>query len=95
MNGEPSTQIKSFKSGFERFLKRHTNEDFLLWKEEESPHRTLYSLRHTYATQRLINGDIGVYELARNMGTSIRELERTYSKALPQAFAKQLTSGLR
>ena len=95
MNGKPSTQIKSFKSGFERFLKRHTNEDFLLWKDEESPHRTLYSLRHTYATQRLINGDIGVYELARNMGTSIRELERTYSKALPQAFAKQLTSGLR
>ncbi|MBI06839.1 MAG: hypothetical protein CMM54_07665 [Rhodospirillaceae bacterium] len=95
MNGEPSTQIKSFKSGFERFLKRHSNEDFLLWKDEESPHRTLYSLRHTYATQRLINGDIGVYELARNMGTSIRELERTYAKALPQAFAKQLTGGLR
>jgi hypothetical protein len=51
----------------------------------------LYSLRHTYATQRLINGDLGVYELALNMGTSIRELERTYSKALPQAFAAKLT----
>jgi integrase len=95
MNGKPSTPIKSFKNGFERFMKRHTNEEFLLWKDAESPHRTLYSCRHVYATQRLINGDIGVYELSRNMGTSIRELERTYAKALPQSFAKQLTGGLR
>jgi len=46
------------------------------------------------ATQRLINGDLEVYELALNMGTNIRELERKYSKALPEAFASQLASGL-
>ena len=93
-NGEPSSFINSFKKGFENFLKRHTNDQMVLWKEDEQPHRTLYSMRHSYATQRLINGDLGVYELSKNMGTSIRELERTYAKALPQSFAAQLTSGL-
>ena len=93
-NGEPSSFINSCKKGFETFLKRHTNDEMILWREDESPHRTLYSLRHSYATQRLINGDLGVYELSKNMGTSIRELERSYAKALPQAFATQLTSGL-
>jgi integrase len=90
-NGLPSSVIKTFGKGFELFLRRHTTSKFKLWDDNESPHRTLYSLRHTYATQRLINGDLGVYELALNMGTSIRELERTYSKALPQAFAAKLT----
>ena len=90
-NGHPQTAIKTFRKGFERFLIRHTTSKFKLWDDNESPHRTLYSLRHLYATQRLINGDLGVYELALNMGTSIRELERTYSKALPQAFAAKLT----
>ena len=93
-NGEPSSFINSCKKGFETFLKRHTNDEMILWREDESPHRTLYSLTHSYATQRLINGDLGVYELSKNMGTSIRELERSYAKALPQAFATQLTSGL-
>ena len=90
-NGHPQSAIKTFRKGFERFLIRHTTSKFKLWDDNESPHRTLYSLHHTYATQRLINGDLGVYELALNMGTSIRELERTYSKALPQAFAAKLT----
>ena len=94
MNGEAGAFVKTFRKGFEQFLIRHSNGEFTLWDENEEKHRTLYSLRHTYATQRLINGDLAVYELALNMGTSIRELERTYSKALPEALASQLVSGL-
>ena len=94
MNGEAGAFIKTFRKGFEQFLIRHSNGKFTLWNKDDEKHRTLYSLRHTYATQRLINGDLSVYELALNMGTSIRELERTYSKALPEAFASKLVSGL-
>ncbi len=93
-NAKAGTFIKHFRSNFRRFLQRHSGNEFILWDEKEENRRTLYSLRHTYATQRLINGDLEVYELALNMGTSIRELERTYSKALPEAFATKLVSGL-
>lgn len=39
--------------------------------------RTLYSLRHTYATFRLHEG-VNQYVLARNMGTSVAMLEQFY-----------------
>jgi len=53
--------------------------------EEE---RTLYSLRHTYATLALMNG-IGVHELAKQMGTSVNMLERHYSKLTPELVAEK------
>ena len=39
--------------------------------------RTIYSLRHTYATFRLHEG-VNQYLLARNMGTSAAMLEKHY-----------------
>ena len=41
--------------------------------------RTVYSLRHTYATFRLENG-ANVYWLKQNMGTSVQTLERHYGQ---------------
>lgn len=41
--------------------------------------RTLYSLRHTYATAELLAGT-DIHTLARQMGTSVVMLERHYSK---------------
>ena len=41
--------------------------------------RTVYSLRHTYATQRLENGT-NVYWLKQNMGTSVAMIERHYGQ---------------
>ena len=41
--------------------------------------RTLYSLRHTYATQELRAGT-DIHTLAKQMGTSVLMLERFYSK---------------
>jgi integrase len=41
--------------------------------------RTLYSLRHTYATQELRMGT-DIHTLAKQMGTSVLMLERFYSK---------------
>jgi integrase len=51
--------------------------------------RTLYSLRHTYATFALTGG-LDIHTLARQMGTSIAMLERHYSKITPMLSAEKL-----
>lgn len=52
--------------------------------------RTLYSLRHFYAVQMLRKG-VPVYDIARNMGTSVIMIENYYGKqATPLALATSL-----
>jgi len=51
--------------------------------------RTLYSLRHTYATVELLAGT-DIHTLARQMGTSVLMLERHYSKLTATMAAEQL-----
>ena len=51
---------------------------------------TLYSLRHFYAVQVLRRG-VGVFDLARNMGTSVQIIQSYYGKhATPMKLATQL-----
>ncbi len=49
-------------------------------------HGTIYTLRHTFATNAIAAG-IGLYELARYMGTSIEMLDRVYGHLVPGAEA--------
>ncbi len=52
---------------------------------------TLYSLRHFYAVQMLSRAKIGVFDVARNMGTSVQIIEQYYGKAAtPIVLATQL-----
>jgi len=51
--------------------------------------RTLYSLRHTYATMELLAGT-DIHTLARQMGTSVGMLERHYSKLTATLAAERL-----
>lgn len=51
--------------------------------------RTLYSLRHYYATQQLL-ASVPMHTLAKNMGTSVIMLERHYSKLTPIMAVEQL-----
>lgn len=51
--------------------------------------RTLYSLRHTYATMRILAG-INYLELIDNMGTSVQMLEKHYSHLKPSMIAEKL-----
>lgn len=51
--------------------------------------RTLYSLRHTYATFALARG-VDIHTLARQMGTSVGMIERHYSKLTPMMNAAKL-----
>lgn len=51
--------------------------------------RTLYSLRHTYATNELLAGT-DIHTLAKQMGTSVLMLERHYSKMTATMAAEKL-----
>ena len=50
-----------------------------LERDTHGTKRTVYSLRHTYATLRLQNGT-NVYWLRKNMGTSVAMIERHYGQ---------------
>jgi integrase len=70
---------------FRNFLTEH---DLLTGADGKA--RTLYSLRHMYATFGLINGR-DIYVLALQMGTSVKMLEQYYSKLQPRLRAKELS----
>ena len=46
---------------------------------------TLYSLRHTAICMRIINseGRVNIFNLAKNSGTSVDQIERFYARFLP------------
>ena len=41
---------------------------------------SLYSLRHFYAVQMLRKGRVNVFDVARNMGTSVQIIEAYYGR---------------
>jgi integrase len=47
-------------------------------------HRTPYALRHTYATFSIAAG-VSLFTLARRMGTSTEQIDKTYGHLLPDA----------
>jgi len=68
---------------------RHLMKKSGLQKDAAGKSRTLYSLRHTYATQVLASG-IDIHTLAKQMGTSVVMIERHYSKLTPMMSAERL-----
>ena len=53
--------------------------------------RTLYSLRHFYAIQRLKQG-VDIYRLAENMGTGVTQIRNHYGRHVSgDAFIQELT----
>jgi len=52
--------------------------------------RSLYSLRHSYATMSLMDGHLDMHTLAKQMGTSIGMLEQHYSKMTATMAAARL-----
>ena len=78
------TQPYHFNAAFERLL---TAAD--LMQDGAGHKRTLYSLRHTYATLELRAGT-DIHTLAKQMGTSVVMLERFYSKLNATMAASRL-----
>ncbi len=52
--------------------------------------RTIYSLRHYYATRQL-RKEASIHLLARQMGTSVEMLEKHYSHVMTRTVAEQVT----
>jgi integrase len=48
-------------------------------------HRSPYALRHSFATFAIAAG-VSLYELARFMGTSVEQIDRTYGHLLPDSI---------
>jgi integrase len=74
------TVSKNLDQTYKRFLEEHS----LLVCPVTQQNRTLYSLRHTYATFALVNDGMDIHVLAKNMGTSIPMIERHYSHLQPR-----------
>ena len=67
---------KSFQTFLERCPYENRDRGLLFSKENEK--RSIYSLRHTYATSR-INAAVNIYDLSLNLGCKVQQIERHYS----------------
>lgn len=79
------SSVESFKRSFGSLVRGAGVE-----KDTHGAVRTVYSLRHTYATFRLESG-VDIYQLARNMGTSVSMIEQFYGHTSNVAAAHELT----
>lgn len=83
-DGEP---IHNFKKGFTTLISAAG-----VLTDRDGQKRTIYSLRHTYATFRLHEG-VNQYSLAKNMGTSVQMIEKFYGHTSNRTMAGELTKG--
>ena len=75
---------RTFNGMFSKLMR----ESGLRWNHTNQS-RTLYSLRHSYATMELL-AETDIHTLARQMGTSVRMLEAHYSKLTATMAAEKL-----
>ena len=61
-----------------------------LLESEDGQNRTLYFLRHTYATFELLEKSTDIHTLAKQMGDSAAMIERNYSKLTATMTAEKL-----
>ena len=88
-----ATQIGDLNKSFQQYLKAidfEGRQDGLLY-DRDGDRRSLYSLRHTYATQRLEKGDVSVYDLSINMGCKVKQIETHYSHVVSKQRRQQIT----
>ena len=80
------TVTKSLNQTFRAFMR----DSGLLKDPRTEQNRTLYSLRHMYATFQIVYGGTDLHLLARQMGTSIAMIEHHYSHLIPRLRADKL-----
>ncbi len=78
-------QPPSLNGTFRRLMR-----DTGLLKNEQGQTRTLYSLRHTYATLELLRHSTDIHTLSKQMGNSAAMIERHYSKLTATMAADRL-----
>ena len=65
----------------------------LLYDTRNGKQRTLYSLRHYYATMALTYNRMTVYNLARHLGTSVAMIEQHYGHVELRRLAHEIAGG--
>jgi len=78
-------QPTSLNGAFKRLMR-----DSGLLQDADEQNRTLYSLRHTYATLELLRANTDIHTLAKQMGNSAAVIERHYSKLTATMAAERL-----
>lgn len=78
-------QPPSMNGTFRRLMR-----DTGLLKNTEGQTRTLYSLRHTYATFELLRNSTDIHTLSKQMGNSAAMIEKHYSKLTATMAAEKL-----
>ena len=78
-------QPPSMNGTFRRLMR-----DTGLLKNTEGQTRTLYSLRHTYATLAMLKGEVDIHTLSKQMGNSAAMIEKHYSKLTATMAADKL-----
>ena len=78
-------QPPSMNGTFRRLMR-----DTGLLRNTEGQTRTLYSLRHTYATFELLNNKTDIHTLSKQMGNSALMIEKHYSKLTATMAADKL-----
>jgi integrase len=73
------TKNKTKPSSFQKLFSNYLEEHNLLIDPVTQRKRVFYSLRHTYATQMLMNDKVPIHTLAKQMGTSVLMIEKHYS----------------
>lgn len=81
---------KDMSQTFGRMFTRYLDRVGLLHDSTTNKPRTLYSLRHMYATFALTYDRMTVYTLAKHMGTSVKMIEDHYGQLLLRDKAAQI-----
>lgn len=91
-NGK-AKQITDLNKSFQQYLRAvdfEGRKDGLLY-DRDGDKRSLYSLRHTYASLRLEKGDVNIYDLALNMGCKVKQIETHYSHVVSKQRRAEIT----
>ena len=86
-------QFGDLNKSFQKFLSEvrfNERQDGLLY-DRDGDRRSIYSLRHTYATMRLEKGDVSIYDLSLNMGCKVKQIENHYSHVVTEKRRKKIT----
>lgn len=90
--GQPQSPSVDMNKSFQVFLKRveYKGRKNGLLDDGDERRRSLYSLRHFYATQRVLNG-VDYETLRKNMGTGIQQLQKHYDWVETRQKSVELT----
>jgi integrase len=81
---------KDTNTTFGRMFARLLSKAGLLKDPRSGTERTLYSLRHTYATLMLTLNRLSIYTLAEHMGTSVKMIEDHYGHVQLRKKAREI-----